>query len=219
MRELGQKIANTGFDTKGILLPGHGTTPEDLETTTWTEWLDAVKKAFSELRKEYRQIFVCGQSMGGCLGLLLASTQRVDGVIVIASGLRLSHWPARLVPLLKYFVRFKPKLNGPDVKDPEAKEAEIHYSVMPMRSIDELRKLLGELRARISQVECPFMTIHGRHDHTFPFDNQEKLYRSVRSRLRRKIILENSYHLATLDVDKAVLQKAVIHFLKDLCQN
>jgi len=217
MRELGEKIFESGYDAKAILLPGHGTSPDDLEKTQWTEWSDAVLREYDALKEKYRNIIVCGQSMGGVLGLYLSTSHPVSGVVVISSGIKLHHWLLNLIPILKFFMRHKKKKHGPDVRNPEIIKTEVHYNLMPLRSILQLKKLLGATRERLAKVTCPVLIIHAREDHTFQYENQEILFRSVSSTTKKKVTLENSYHLATLDYDKAIVQRETIAFVRSLC--
>ncbi len=218
MRELGQKLFEAGFDAKGLLLPGHGTTPLDMEKMKWTDWYGAVENELLELRKHYQKVFLCGQSMGGCLSLYASTYHAVNGVITISSGIRLFDRQLFFVPFVKYFYRFQKKTGGPDVKDPEAKRAEVHYDLMPLRSIHELQKLLARLRQRISGVEAPVLLIHAREDHTFDFRNQNLIFDSVASAVKKKIVLENSYHIATVDYDKTTVQRETIDFIRQVCK-
>ena len=74
MRELGQFIhQETGYTVLAPLLPGYGTTKEDLAETTYEDWINAVKQNFLELKSEVKKIFVVGHSMGGVLTLILGS--------------------------------------------------------------------------------------------------------------------------------------------------
>ena len=218
MRELGEKFFEAGFDAAGILLPGHGTTAEDMEIRSWTEWYEAVENKLIELKPKYSKIFLCGQSMGGCLSLLAAARHEVSGVITISSGIRLYGWSLVFLPVIQYFIRFIRKRTGPDVKDPVAKENEVHYDLMPVKSIIQLQALLKKLREQINKVTAPVLLIHAREDHTFAFKNQQTMYDALGSGNKRKVILENSYHIATVDFDKGIIHKETIQFIKELCR-
>lgn len=216
MRELGEKLQAAGYTAKGILLPGHGTTPDDLEKTSWQEWYSAVESAYLDLTKNFKTIFICGQSMGGCLAMYLASFYPVSGVIAISSGLKLTDKKLWMLPLAKHFIRFIPKRNGPDLKNPEAKQQEVHYSVMPVRSIMQLQKFLDRLKSRTASIASPALFIHALDDHTFGYQNMETLYNLVASSVKKKITLNNSYHIATLDYDKTTVQNEIIGFIRNL---
>jgi carboxylesterase len=218
MRELGERLFDAGFDAAGILLPGHGTTANDMEKKKWTEWYEAVENKLIELRPRYTHVFLCGQSMGGCLSLYTASFHSVNGVITISSGLKIFDWKLSFLRVVKYFVRFIKKHDGPDINDPVAKAKEVHYDLMPVTSIIELQHLLDKLRERMALVTCPVLLIHARHDHTFDFKNQKMMFDTLGSPTKKIVVLENSYHVATVDYDKATIHKETIEFIKDLCR-
>src|SRR5687768_898804 len=83
MRYLGQRLHDRGLTVVGPALPGHTTTVEDLDATTWRDWAAAVDEAFDALRARCRRVAVVGQSLGGLLSLYLAS--RRPEVAAVAS--------------------------------------------------------------------------------------------------------------------------------------
>ena len=48
---LGQAVAQDGHYVRGILLPGHGTTIEDMQRTNWKDWYDAAFNAYDEMAR------------------------------------------------------------------------------------------------------------------------------------------------------------------------
>src|SRR3989442_497796 len=72
MRPVGEALAAAGFRAVGPLLPGHGTTPEDLDTTTRADLIQAAESALLSLEGA-RRIFLCGLSVGGLLAIHLAA--------------------------------------------------------------------------------------------------------------------------------------------------
>lgn len=216
MRELAHVLFEDGHDAKTILLPGHGTTPEALGRVHWTDWVNAVKRAVDEVRSVYSYVFLCGQSMGAVLSLLVCTDRRIDGVIAISAGLRIPLWRIWMLRLLRPFVPFIVKRDGPDIKDPVARQSEIHYDRMAVRGILELAHLLKAMRRRLHDVRTPLLLIHAAEDHTFPQVHQERIARSVASAVRQSIVLTNSYHVATLDYDKSIIHDGVRQFLRDL---
>ena len=46
VRPLAKRFHDAGFTVSGVLLPGHGTTPQNLNETSRTEWLGASEKAY-----------------------------------------------------------------------------------------------------------------------------------------------------------------------------
>src|SRR5215469_15884993 len=83
VRPWAEHLAAAGLTVRAPLLPGHGTTWQDLATTGWTDWYGAAERVFDELSGSCRRVFVAGLSMGACLALRLAQTRReaVSGVV------------------------------------------------------------------------------------------------------------------------------------------
>src|SRR5712671_2202959 len=72
VRPAGEALARAGFRAIGPLLPGHGTSPGDLETVTRSDMLDAAQQALLSLRGA-RRVYLCGLSMGALLAVRLAA--------------------------------------------------------------------------------------------------------------------------------------------------
>src|SRR2546428_10389277 len=62
MRPVGEALAAAGFRALGPLLPGHGTTPEDLVVTTRDDLVQAAESALLSLQGA-RRLFLCGLSV------------------------------------------------------------------------------------------------------------------------------------------------------------
>ena len=73
MRGLAERLARDGFSVDLPLLPGHGTSPEDLKTTSWQDWCQAAEAALLSLQERCDAVVVVGLSMGGALSLWLGT--------------------------------------------------------------------------------------------------------------------------------------------------
>ncbi len=89
MRYLGESLHRRfGFSVVGPRLPGHGTSPDDMETTGYLDWLGGAEEALRTLAARKRKVFVTGLSVGGTLTLNLAARfgDLVHGVAPIAAA-------------------------------------------------------------------------------------------------------------------------------------
>lgn len=68
-----EAMEDAGYVVSAPLLPGHGTTVEDLEHTTWHQWTHAVSEAYAALAAQCESIYYIGLSLGALLGLQLAA--------------------------------------------------------------------------------------------------------------------------------------------------
>src|SRR5579863_756488 len=84
MRSLAEAFADAGFSVDLPLLPGHGTSVEDMLQTSWDDWSSAAEAAYESLAARCDRTLVAGLSMGGTLSLWLASRHpELGGVVVV----------------------------------------------------------------------------------------------------------------------------------------
>lgn len=89
-KQIIQSFEAKGFYLSAPLMKGHGTNPEDLNSTTWQEWSSNIKTELFELRKKCERIIIVGQSSGASLALHIAAHYQVEALILFAPGLSLS---------------------------------------------------------------------------------------------------------------------------------
>jgi carboxylesterase len=73
MRLVGDYLHQRGLTVSGPLLPGHGTTVEEMNRCRWTDWTDHVEGALANLQARCETVFAGGLSMGSLLTLYLAA--------------------------------------------------------------------------------------------------------------------------------------------------
>ena len=64
-------FSNAGYDVVAPLMPGFGTSPKDLEKTSFIQWYEYMDHMYASLRTTYRKLYVIGLSMGGSITLKL----------------------------------------------------------------------------------------------------------------------------------------------------
>ena len=67
MRTLAEAVAEAGFAVEMPLLPGHGTSVEDMIETGWDDWSTAAEAAYARISGRADKVVVAGLSMGGAL--------------------------------------------------------------------------------------------------------------------------------------------------------
>jgi len=214
VRPLGEALAARGIRAVGPLLPGHGETPEALRGVPYTAWTEAVGAVWRRLRAEHERVHVVGLSLGGLLGLWLASRERhADGLVVVGTPLRLRSPAVRLVPAAKRFVHFVPKRTGSDIRDPAARARHPSLPLMPLASVHELMRLQARVRSALPRVRAPILVAHGRLDATAHPEDARAIAAGVASPERQLLWLERSGHVVPVDRDGPRLAAAVAEFL------
>jgi carboxylesterase len=204
LRRLGEVLADEGFRCYAPALPGHATTPQDLERTRWQDWAACVQDSFDDLASQCSNVVVAGQSMGGTLALHLAAhDQRVRAVATLAAPVWLSGPLPPLLPIISRVVRWHRTGDDIDLWNPDAVEELYSYGIRPTRSINELRRLCAVVRNELAEVRAPVFVMHGERDRTIdPRNAKEIAQRLVGSETVLLRMLPRSGHGISVDVDR-----------------
>ena len=208
---LGAALAAAGFEVEMPLLPGHGTSPEDLAGCGWNEWSAAADTAYQRLARRGGPVVAAGLSVGGALAASVAAGRPdVAGLAVVnplvdppAEG-----FLATLEAFLAAGEGFLPGV-GNDIADPDA--VEVAYDRLPVAALLSLSRGLVALRPRLIEVRCPVLILTSRHDHVVPSVSSDVVAGAVSGPVER-VWLERSQHVATLDLDREELERRVVEF-------
>jgi carboxylesterase len=216
LRRLGEALAASGFRCHAPLLPGHGTTPQDLERTSWQDWAAGVAEAFEELSSECDEVVVAGQSMGATLALHLAAHDlRVRAVASLAAPIWLSGPLPPLLPVIQRVVRWHRAGSDVDLWQPDAVEELYSYGIRPTRSIDQLRRLCSVVRNELAEVRAPVFVVHGLRDRSIdPRCATEIARRLVGSEAVELELLPRSGHAISVDVDRERVNTEILQWFE-----
>jgi carboxylesterase len=210
MRPWAQYLAGAGYTVRLPLLPGHGTSVTDMARTGWTDWYGAASAGFDELRHACDEVFVVGLSMGATLALRLAELRPdVAGLVVVNASVISQDRRLALLPLLKYLVPTLPGL-GNDIKRDGV--TELAYDRVPLRALASLRAAWREVRRDLRRITCPVLHYRSRTDHVVEPRSGELIRAGIRD--VREVVLEESYHVATLDNDATTIFTGSVDFIR-----
>ena len=199
MRPLGEALHRQGLTVSAPLLPGHGTTPQELNRQSWQDWVDHVDRVLARLRDRCQTAFVAGLSLGSLLTLHLAATHReLPGIILYSPATILAGWRHHLLPLFKYLIPLMPK-GDDDFHNPHVSEQLWSYDVFPTHAAHEVTRLAGQVRRTLSAVTCPALIVYSPADEAIHPSSAEFTYEQLGSARREIVILRDSGHVVTLD--------------------
>lgn len=200
MRWIGDTLHARGCTVSGPLLPGHGTTPEDINRRRWTDWTSHVEQALAELRARCQRVFVGGLSMGSLLTLYLAAQHPdLSGIIAYSPAVWVADPLIYAVPIGKHFQPLRPKAPGSDLVDPKADLQLWSYTMDPLRATHELLKLMLRVRRLLPRITCPALVIYSTGDSVIHPQSAARTYQRLRSADKQLITLETSGHCITVD--------------------
>jgi carboxylesterase len=211
MRPWAEHLAAAGLTVRAPRLPGHGTTWQDLNRTSWQDWYGTAEGAFDELSGRCERVFAVGLSMGGCLALRLAQVKgdAVRGLVIVNPSLAPDTRLFALAPVLKHVLPSVPGIAG-DIKKPGGDEG--GYTRVPVRAAASL-PLLWKLTARhLSEVTQPVLVYRSTVDHVVGPASMRVLRAALPAAQVRP--LPNSYHVATLDNDAQEIFEGTLTFIR-----
>lgn len=219
MRPWAKHLAAQGWTVRLPLLPGHGRTWQQLNTTRWQDWYAEIDSVFQELRSRCTQVFVTGLSMGGLLATKLALDQgpHVAGLVLVNPIYLHTNRMLPLLPALQRVVPSFPAIGG-DIKMVGG-EVELAYARNPLRSMHSQTQLWLEVRRNLSEITQPVLLLHSRVDHVVPPASSRYFLEHISSADVTEIWLENSYHVATLDNDAPLIHDESVRFIERVTES
>jgi len=209
-------LAEAGYTVSLPRLPGHGTTWQDMAKTGWTDWYAEVDAALLALAGRCEQVFVCGLSMGGCLGLRLAQVHGKDvnlrGLVLVNPSLAPDTKLFLLAPVLKHVVRSLPGIAS-DIKKPGA--AELGYKRVPVKSAVTLPGLWRITAAHMGEVTQPVLVYRSAADHVVGPASMPVLRNALPDSQVTVVTLPDSYHVAPLDNDAQTIFEGSAKFIRE----
>ena len=212
MRPLAEALAEAGFVVALPRLPGHGTSVADMLETGWDDWLTEAERALSALQTRTTDgtVVVVGLSMGGALTTALAEGHpELAGIVLINTPAAV---PAELAASIEEMMAGGMDVMdsiGGDIADPDADEAS--YDQTPLGPLLTMIMAGQDVRTRLSDITVPTLIITSRQDHVVNPEDSDVLAEGIAGPVER-IWLDRSFHVATLDYDRAEVEAATVAF-------
>lgn len=210
MRLLGEYLNSKGFTVKCVLLPGHGTTPEDLNETTTDDWYAEAEHACCELLSSHSKVMVAGLSMGGLLTIRIASQLPIERAAILAAPIYLQDKRVPLFPILRYFVKYLPKQKR---NYHEAAKYNVAYDKMPTKPIGSILQMIKTAKAEyIPKIEIPCLVMQSKIEHTVAHKSAQYIYDNIKSKVKKLVWFEHCGHILTLDNEREKVFELVGEF-------
>jgi len=215
MKPWGRDLAEEGWTVRVPRLPGHGTRWQDANLTTWHDWYAEAERNLLDLQSRCRHVFVMGLSMGGSLTLRLAELHDDDitGIVLVNPPVHTERWDRHLLPVLQRFVGSFPGIRN-DIAKPG--QDEIAYDRIPLKAAYSLSDLWQVTKADLARVSQPMLLLHSAVDHVVEASNSEYILANVTSADATEVVLQDSFHVATLDHDAPIIVRDSIAFVRRL---
>ena len=213
MRGVAEALAAAGFAVELPLLPGHGTTVEDMLTTDFTDWAATVEESYLELAGRVAGVVVVGLSMGATLAAWVTVRNPGTAGLVAINGMFEPPAPSFLELLRTSLDQGVDRFAaiGSDIALPGVGEGA--YESSPIAPMISMMEAVTELHDRLAEIRCPVLILTSPQDHVVPPSSSDVLAATVGGAVER-VVLERSYHVATLDFDRDLVEKRTVEFAR-----
>ncbi|MDO8662848.1 MAG: alpha/beta fold hydrolase [Candidatus Omnitrophota bacterium] len=243
MRYLGKRLHKAGFSVLCNTLPRHCGSLAELKRVTWQEIASACAKDLESLKKEYAEIYVGGLSMGALMAAHLAykNPSVVSKIIALAPTIFYDGWAVPKHKVLMDVLWHVPFLrNSIDIKESwpyglkneylragiekfyrnakasgnDDKTALFGSPFFPMCCLYQHHLLTKVVKKELPCVKTPIILIHAKEDDMTSLKNARYVYDHIASSDKSLVILDDSYHMITIDQEKDRVAQEVIKFLR-----
>jgi carboxylesterase len=238
LRYVAQGLARAGHTVHVPQLAGHCGTADELKATRWPDWFASVEREHDRLKARCDAIVVGGLSVGSILAIHLAAVrpETTSGLALYAPSLWLDGWGvpwhAAMFSLvtMKWCADWFPfaERHPWGMKDPRLRalveraiksgdSSRAGVAALPGSLMLELRWLVQRVKDEIAQVRQPALIIHPREDDRASLRNLHYLQTSLGG-LTETVVLDDSYHLVTLDRQRQLVVARTLEFSQRLQQ-
>lgn len=212
VRGWAQSFVEQGYTVRAPRLPGHGTTWQEMNRTTWREWYGCLRREVQPLLDECDTVILGGLSMGGTLTLHLAAElgDAVAGLVLVNPSVMTTRWDAKFLPVVKHLLPYRKGIAS-DIAKPGV--TELAYDRIPVRAAASLAELWPIVRSELPSISQPLLLLRSATDHVVEPENARIVLDGVSSTDVTEVVLDDSYHVATLDHDAELIHERSLEFV------
>jgi len=229
-------LRGRGLAYEAVTVPGYTLAPDPV-SPDWRRWRDAAVAVVEARVGRGEAVVLGGLCMGGVLAAAAAleSRCRIAGLVLISPTFTYDGWglsPVRHLRHLGYWTRLdrffsvaerepygikNPKIRKWVVRELEQRaQSAAGPARVPLRALREGERMMAAVRARLKDIDCPVLVIHAREDEITRLDSVQRLFDTLPARDKELAVLENSYHMVTIDNDRQEVASLLVRFAQRL---
>lgn len=221
VKGLADYLGRLGYWVYAPRLRGHGTSPEDLATRSYQDWVRSVDRGYAIIRTICRRVAAGGFSTGAGLALdLAARVKGLAGVFAISAPMRLRDFNARFAPAVGAWNRLMDMAGRSSAKmefvENRPENPDINYLRNPVSGVREIERLMDDLEPRLNDIEIPSLVVQSSDDPVVDPRGSEKIFKHLGGRDKKYVVFSLNRHGILLGERADMVYQAVGEFLQHL---
>ena len=230
---VGQDLRRRGVVHQAVVTPGYTLSHEAI-SPDWRRWRDAALATVRTYLEGDVPVVLGGLCMGGVLAAAIAleAPRNVAGLVLMSPTFAYDGWGLprrRHLRHLAYWTRFdrffsvaerepfgikNPKIRKWVIRDlQERASSAVGPARLALRALREGERMMADVRARLGELRCPLLVIHAREDEITSLESVQRLFASLPQSDKELAVLENSYHMITIDNDRHKVAALLAEFV------
>ncbi len=235
LQYLARGLHRAGYTVRVAVIEGYSHGMPSSRPNGCADWAQAAVAEFDRMRQQCDTLAVGGLCIGALLSLFVAGQRgdQVSHVLALSTTLHYDGWAAPrsrwLLPLarvLPWARRIAVKEREPfGLKDErlrawiaaqmkESGGSDAGAAVLRVRDLLEAQGLMKLVRQRLKRIVASTLLIHAKDDDCATPRSAKEVSRSVSSQRVHLIILHDSYHMISIDKEKARVLEEMKTFLQ-----
>ena len=169
VENLARYLGSIGYWVYVPRLKGHGTSPDDLATRSYQDWVMSIDRGYAIISSICKRVVVGGFSTGAGLALdLAARVKEAAGVFAVAAPMTLKDFSAKFAPAVDTWNRIMDKAygKGPKMEFVENKPENPHINYLrnPISGVREIERLMDDLEPKLPDLKVPSLIVQSSRD-------------------------------------------------------
>jgi esterase/lipase/1-acyl-sn-glycerol-3-phosphate acyltransferase len=219
VENLARYLGRIGFWVYVPRLKGHGTSPDDLATRSYQDWMVSIDRGYAIISSICKRVVVGGFSTGAGLALDVASrVKEVAGVFAVAAPLTLKDFSSKFAPAVDMWNRIMDKAYGVGPKmefvENKPENPHINYLRNPISGVREIERLMDDLEPKLPHLNVPSLIIQSRRDPVVDPKGSRKIFELLGTEDKEYRLFNFDRHGILLGEGSQGVHKAIGDFVK-----
>lgn len=241
LQPIAKRLHQAGYTVHVPHITGYaytqGETPRSV--THWQDWHAHALAEFRTLKQKYRTVSVGGLCIGATLSLSIAAElgEEVSALTLLATTLWYDGWSIPWYRFLRYAGYYSPfryiysyrerepyGLKNKQLRKWIAREMShkdstiVGASKLNLPAVQEAERMIASVKKSMHRVTAPAIIIHAQEDDVASPRNARYVAAHIGSKSVKSVMLQNSYHMITVDNDREQVASDTIAFFKEIHQ-